>query len=656
MMKTRMKMGSFKLDESFVNQYAGEQPNWGPIGYITYKRTYSRPLPDGNNEEFWQTCQRVVEGEFSIQKDHCLKNRLPWSDAKAQRTAQKTFKAMWEFKFLPPGRGLWAMGTKHIETVGGMALNNCAFISTKNIGDWGDNPFAFLMDCSMLGVGVGFDTLGAGLQIYPINFSNNTYNIPDTREGWVTSTSMIIDAFLRGMPLDTFDYSLVRKAGEPIKGFGGVSSGPEPLIELHNSIIELVRDKNVLTSSMIVDIMNMIGKCVIAGNVRRSAEIALGDPYDHDFLTLKQDKDKLLSHRWASNNSVLSDIGMDYTELAGHTSVNGEPGYVWLDNCRKFSRLKDPPDWKDTRVMGVNPCSEQTLESYEVCCLVETFIARHENLADYIETIKLAYLYAKTVTLVPTHWDETNSVMLRNRRIGTSMSGITKAFGKWGKRAVLEMADKAYSYINGLDTQYSQWLCVPNSIKKTSVKPSGTVSLLPGEPPGIHYPIAEYYIRRIRFASNSEYLPILREAGIPLELDKSSPNTMVASFPCKEDFFTKSEDQVSMWEQLENIAQFQYYWADNAVSATVKFNENEAADIHNALELYETRLKAISFLPYSSHGYEQAPYEPITKDQYLNLMKSVNFSLIIGRKIDESADGGKNLYCEGDRCEIKTNG
>lgn len=649
-------MNSFKLDESFIEQYIGQQPEWGPIGYITYKRTYARPLPDGTNEEFWQTCQRVVEGEFSIQKNHCLKNRLPWSDSKAQRTAQKTFKAMWDFKFLPPGRGLWAMGTKHIDIVGGMALNNCAFISTKNIGELNEDPFAFLMDCSMLGVGVGFDTLGAGLPIYSIERSKTVYKIPDTREGWVASTSLVIDSFIRGTPLDILDYSLIRKAGEPIKGFGGISSGPEPLIELHNSIIDLVRNETVLTSSIIVDIMNMIGKCVIAGNVRRSAEIALGNPFDYDFLTLKQDKDKLISHRWASNNSVVSEIGMDYTELAEHTSVNGEPGYVWLDNCRKFSRLKDPADWKDSKVMGVNPCSEQTLESYEVCCLVETFIARHENLADYMETIKIAYLYAKTVTLVPTHWNETNSVMLRNRRIGTSMSGITKAFGKWGKRQVFDMADKAYSYICGLDTQYSQWLCVPNSIKKTSIKPSGTVSLLPGEPPGIHYPIAEYYIRRIRFADNSEYIPLLKKASVPLEPDKSSPNTMVASFPCKEQFFTKSEDQVSMWEQLENIAQFQYYWADNAVSATVKFNKEEAKDVHNALELYETRLKAISFLPYSSHGYEQAPYEPISKDEYLSLIKKIDLLYLTTNKVSESADGGKNLYCEGDRCEIINNG
>lgn len=650
---------TFQLESTFLSEFRGRQPEWGPLGYITFKRTYSRARPEGGTEEWWEVCKRVVEGEFSIQKNHCLAHRLPWKEEKAQRTAQKTFRAMWDFRFLPPGRGLWAMGTPHIRKVGGLALNNCAFVATDELVDNpSSRPFAFLMDCSMLGVGVGFNTNGAGALVYKPESSSIVMEIEDSREGWVKSTAQIIEAYLLGAPLYRYNYEGIRPAGALIKGFGGVSSGPGPLIELHKSITDLFDSKLTdltarLTSSDIVDIMNMIGKCVVAGNVRRSAEVALGSSDDKAFLTLKQDKEKLLSHRWASNNSIYANVGMDYAMQAVLSGTNGEPGYFWLDNARQYGRLKDGINNLDSRVMGANPCLEQVLESYEVCCLVETFIGRHATLAEYLDTLKLAYLYAKTVTLVPTHWPETNSVMLRNRRIGCSQSGITRAFSRHSKRTILKWCDEAYTYVKGLDSQYSQWLCIPTSIKRTSIKPSGTVSLLPGEPPGIHYPPSEYYIRRIRFASNSSWIRALRMAGYPIEPDVASPDTLIVSFPVKERCFTRGESEVTMWEQLENVAQYQYYWADNAVSATIKFNpEKEGPNIKDALELYETRLKAISFLPYIGHGYAQAPYQPISREDYELLSSTIKPELLFSTIIAEEGDGGKSAFCDSDACTL----
>lgn len=643
---------SFTLPDSFVAKYDGKQPEWGPLGYFTYKRTYARTVEGENRtEEYWETVRRVVEGTFSIQKNHCKRNHLPWDDRKAQRTAKRMFELMWDFRFLPPGRGLWAMGTLYVQERGGACLNNCAFVSTIDLDKDAIKPFLFLMDMSMVGVGVGFDTAGANK--CEVTAPNNTVEIvvEDSREGWVDALRVLLEAYTRNGPLPSFDMSLVRPAGQPIKGFGGTASGPEPLVEMLHDIRAIceARIGDKLSSADIVDIGNLIGRCVVAGNVRRSAEIVFGSPDDVEFSLLKQDTDKLVHHRWASNNSIFAKVGMTYEWHAKQTAVNGEPGYMWLDNARAFGRMKDAADWKDKDAVGGNPCLEQTLHNYELCTLVETFPSRHENLETYIETLKIAYLYAKTVTLVPTHWPETNAVMCQNRRIGLSQSGIIKAFGRHGRREMLHWCDKGYEFINGLDIQYSNWLGVPRSIKKTSVKPSGTISLLPGEPPGIHYPHSEYYIRRIRVGKHSPLWSAAERAGYHVEpAVGQEDSTMVVSFPVKEEFFVRSKDDVSIWEQVSNAVAYQRFWADNQVSITVTFSADERDDIKHTLELYEDALKGISFLPIEEHGYLQAPYETITQEQYLSMSQGL-------RPIDMNSIAEQGIvpkFCDGDACII----
>lgn len=646
-----------KLNEEFIKQYEGKQPSWGPLGYVTYKRTYSR-----NGEEYWQTIRRVVEGTFNIQQNYCKKNHLPWKPSKAQRSAQKMFELMWDFKFTPPGRGLWMMGTQYVEERGGAALNNCAFVSTENLKYNFSEPFTFLMDMSMLGVGVGGDTKGAGtVKISTPTPSDKTHVVADTREGWTEVLKIILEAYAGKNKLPkSFDYSQVRPEGSAIKGFGGVASGPEPLQKMEGSIKAILDERikkdgegSTITSTDIVDIFNLVGKCVVSGNVRRSAEIMFGNPDDNDFLNLKNpdlNAEKLMNHRWASNNSIFAEVGMNYDIVASMTAKNGEPGYEWLSNARDFGRMG--ANWiekygADSEAKGGNPCLEQTLESYELCCLVETYPSRHDTLEEWEETLKYAYLYAKTVTLLKTHNARVNSVMNKNRRIGCSISGITQAFSKFGRRATLQAMSKGYERIQSWDKTYSDWLGIPKSIKTTSIKPSGTVSLLSGVTPGIHYPISEYYVRNIRFQKGNETLKVLSEAGYPVEKDKYSDNTYVVSFPIKQEYYDRSASEVSMWEQLENAAQVQEHWADNQVSVTITFQPHEAKDISKALELYETRLKGVSFLPSSDHGYEQAPYVPITEAEYLVLSNEVKPYL--GPIKKDQTDS----FCDGLVCEVK---
>lgn len=1123
----------FYLSDSFISQFKDKQPNWGPLGYITYKRTYSRVKEDGTKEEYWETLKRVVEGVFNIQKQHVLSNGLHWDNARSQKTAQEMYHAMWEFKFLPPGRGLWAMGSDYVEERSAAALFNCAAVSTENINERGAEIFAFIMDALMLGVGVGFDTKGAEkIKIMQPSKSNGIFVIDDSREGWVESVRLLINSFFTGLPLPKFDYSKIRSEGEPIRGFGGTSSGYKPLKELHEAIVEHLsdRDGEFITSTDIVDLENYISRCVIAGNVRRGAALALGDSNDTEFMELKHDQDKLYSHRYGSNNSISCDIGMDYSIAVNNLLKQGEPGFQWLENARKYGRTqdevsdpfvcmtnpcvtgntivytadgrgnvpikllaeegKDVPvfcyddnrkivirymrnpritgfediykitlddgsfvevtgnhkilthkrsyveakdlrkgdslktltkyeasikdvfydansrsqnyfwlasgfkgvksehrliaefhnsspipkgyvvhhkdrdalnnnpnnleimskkdhdelhgklmtgdnnpmrrakyewseekwktyrsniskatsgkangrylgvtndelkehaiiltkklkrrfstgDWREYardnglpidfskwrkdhlggilglakfaalscgydeflesdprtirsykqwtsegynceitgkgtiivkscedcgkrlelnyrrreqsickkcstirtnsnsahiqkrknsssktyenkrkifreqqldiftalkfdlertplkeewaaackemeitaeigrkgspfkswralkeeaelynhRVVSVERTGKQTvyngtvdefhnffvggfegetknkkrkwlylnnlncgeifLESEELCNLCELFPAHHKSLEEFKRTIKLAYLYAKTVTLTKTHWPRTNATMLKNRRIGLSQSGIIQAFNRHGVREVLNWCDESYIYVRELDEKYSNWLCIPKSIKVTTVKPSGTVSLLCGATPGIHYPEAEYYIRRIRFSKNSELIPFIKKAGYHIEEDAyAGETTLVVSIPVKEKYFIKSKQDVSMWEQLENTAKYQFYWADNAVSNTISVKPQEYSSIVPALELYEDKLKSVSFLPLNEHGYKQAPYEAITEEEYEAMIKDL--SEIDFSQVNAEAEGVK--YCDGESCEVVPSG
>jgi adenosylcobalamin-dependent ribonucleoside-triphosphate reductase len=669
---------SFRLSEEFVNKYQTIPAPFGfsdagsnSLGEVTFIRTYSRVKEDGTKERWHEVCRRVIEGMYSVQKNHAKDNRLPWNDNKAQKSAQEAFQRMFELKWTPPGRGLWAFGTPMtMEKRNSASLQNCAMVSTRDI-DRNDPGalFAWVMDALMLGIGVGFDTLGQDKQmsIYAPTEPASIYEIPDTREGWVESVRLLINSFLRqNQPIQQFNYDLIRPLGAPIKGFGGVASGPEPLIDLHTRIRSVIgsRAGEALDSRAIVDLVNLIGTCVVSGNVRRSATLALGVPEDEGFINLKNpevfpernsyDPEKP-GWAWMSNNSIAAEIGTKYEDYVDLIADNGEPGFIWLDVARNYGRLADAPDYKDARVMGFNPCAEQPLESYELCTLVEVHLNRHESKEDFLKTLKFAYLYGKTVTLMPTHWQQTNGIMQRNRRIGTSLTGIASFADTYGLPTTREWMDEGYNKIRHYDHQYSEWLCVRESVRVTTVKPSGSVSLLSGATPGVHWgPGGEFYLRAIRFGNTDPMLHLFKAAGYKIEADLVSANTSVVYFPVASGH-KRAEKQVSLFEKIGLAATAQKYWSDNGVSVTLSFDkEEETKFIAPALNMYEGQLKAVSFLPMGNKTYPQQPYTEITREEYNSYVGKIG-------KIDWSAiyDGVENLeaegeaYCSTDACEIK---
>jgi adenosylcobalamin-dependent ribonucleoside-triphosphate reductase len=672
-------MFSFRLTDDFVDGYRSRIAPFGyrdaagnSVGEITFLRTYSRLKEDGTKETWADVCERVINGMYSLQKDHCKSSRLPWNDVKAQASAKDAFDRLFNLKWTPPGRGLWMMGTKIVNVhKNSAALQNCAFVSTAEMSKANPSkPFMFLMEASMLGVGVGFDDKGADkdFTIYKPVEKVTTDIIADDRESWARATGDLINSYLKPeQSTIQFDYSLIRPLGSPIQTFGGTASGPAPLIKLHNAIRNIFdgRSGDKLTRRDIADIGNLIGVCVVSGNVRRSAELLIGRIDDQDFLNLKNaevfpERNSYDSQNpgwgWMSNNSVEVSVGQDLTPIVDGIARNGEPGVIWMDMARKYGRLADPANNKDHRVVGFNPCAEQSLESYECCTLVETYLGRHESLEDFKRTLKFAYLYAKTVTLLPTHWEETNAIMQRNRRIGASMSGVADFADTNGMPVLREWMDQGYKTVQRYDNIYSEWLGVRESIKMTTVKPSGTVSILAGESPGVHWtPGGKYFNRTIRFSNDDPMLPLFVMANYKVEPAAESPDTTsVVYFPIKSDA-RRAERDVTIFEKMSLAAVAQRYWSDNSVSVTISFDpETESEHVGTVLHMYDGQLKTVSFLPSGNFTYPQMPYTQITEEQYHEEGEKKLFPIdFSGVYAGMAADAIGESYCTTDSCEIK---
>ena len=643
----------FKLDEAVCKDLKSREPNFGFNGFgeATYFRTYSRIKPDGSQEHWADTVIRVIEGVFSIRKDHYIKNKLGWSDIKVQATAAKMAETMFEMKWLPPGRGLWAMGTDFVYRVGSAALNNCGATDTKDLV----GAATWTMDMLMCGVGIGFNTKWEGGANLPDKNDSLEFVIPDSREGWVQSLELLLNSFIKGTRYPKFDYSQIRLAGEPIKGFGGVASGPEPLVTLHNRVEEFMTNYcmgKIDETRLTADIFNSIGACVVAGNVRRSAEIALGSPDDLTFLNLKNYEmyPERADIGWMSNNTVVLDNAEDFNKLPQIAEAilrNGEPGVCNLKNVQKYARYGDK---KEDKAWLANPCSEIPLEDKELCNLAEVFPSRCIDEYDFYTATEYACFYASTVALLPTHRAETNQVIARNRRIGVSLSGITDFVAIVGMTEATNQFRNAYRLIVKVNKDLAKEAGVPESIRVTTVKPSGTISQLAGVSSGMHFPTFKYAIRRMRVGNTTPICQVLKDSGVPHEPDVFSAGTTVFSFPiCNHN--AREAKTVSAWEQFAILAMLQREWADNMVSCTIYFDpETEGPQIEYMLSQFVPVIKSVSMLPHTDNGaYPQMPYEGISKERYEELLAEtpkIDWTHFLG------SDGKDSKFCNNDNCEI----
>jgi hypothetical protein len=319
---------------------------------------------------------------------------------------------------------------------------------------------------------------------------------------------------------------------------------------------------------------------------------------------------------------------------------------------RRFGRMRElESDNKDFRIMGGNPCLEIGLESSELCNLAEVFPDRNNTKEEFLRTLKYAYLFAKSITLIETHWVESNRVMMRNRRLGISVTGISQFIANKGVSELKDWLKTGYDILKNYDNIYSDWFAIPRSIKLTTVKPSGTLSLLGGATPGVHYPESTYYIRRVRLGNDSPLIKVLKDSGYNVELAfGQEDSTSVVEFPVFIGENVKTQEDVSMWEQLAQASFMQKYWADNAVSVTISFDpKTEGKDIEKALDFYQYQLKGVSFLPRLEKGvFAQMPYEKISKEKYEEMVSkitSIDFS-----SMTDSSIADIEKYCSNDGC------
>lgn len=566
----------FSLDADHLSKLSQLVPLFGYDGFgeIVFFRTYSRVKYDGKQENWFDVVVRVINGTMSIRKDWYLKNSIAWDEAYWQNYALNMAIAMFKMQWLPAGRGMWAMGTDFVYERGSMALNNCGF--TKLGGnDRLSDDYHWMMDALMLGVGVGFEPIREELKIYkPVG--EFTHFIGDSRGGWCDSLKMLIDAYTKpGHRRPKFRDDFVRKKGMPIKGFGGLSSGPESLMQLLKDVEELLQLPYIDPVRLKADIANKIGVCVVAGNVRRSAELMkfrILDKIARDLkdYTINPERE---DWGWMSNNAAAMETDEEFEamdEVATRVTTRGEPGIINLRNLiygRIGKKVQPKPDKAD----GFNPCGEIPLEDKELCNVVETLPTVCQDEKQWYKACEYAAVYAQSVSLLPTHREETNRVVVRNRRIGVGIIDWTGWVHAEGLHRVTKYMRAGYDTVVDVATKHAEESGVPAPIRFTTIKPGGTGPKLPGKTSGIGYPTFRHTLRRMRVAANNPICGILDRANIPFEPCYFDPTgTRVYEYPTLQGPSQPAEE-VSLWEQAMNLVTVQREWSDNAVSNTLYF-------------------------------------------------------------------------------------
>ena len=595
---------------------------WGEVGYPTFKRTYSRPTEDGKTEEWPDTVERVVKA--CNEQLGCNFNEVDQEELR---------NIMLDLKGTVAGRFLWQLGTKTVDKLGLPSLQNCSFV----VIDEPIRPFTWAFEMLMLGSGVGFNIqrehvyqlpkVKAKVTVEREDVNDADFIVPDSREGWVELLDRVLRASFETGEGFTFATHLIRPKGAKIEGFGGTASGSEDLVWGMIEINKILNAKagRRLSSVDCLDIMNIIGKIVVAGNVRRSAQIALGDHDDIEYLRAKRwDLGNIPNWRAMSNNSVVcDDIGKLPEEFWDGYKGNGEPyGLINLTASRRQGRTGDL-QYPDPDVMGFNPCAEQSLANFETCCLAEVYLPNIDTYEELRKVLRYLYRVNKHSLSIPCSLKETEDIVHRNMRMGIGVTGYLQA-----TEEQKSWLDKAYTYLRAYDKEYSAQHGFPPSIKLTTVKPSGTLSLLAGVTPGAHPGYSQYYIRRIRMATDSELARVARSNGYHVEYVRNfdgteDHSTVVVSFPCSFPEGTQFGTDMSAIDQLEVIKRLQLEWSDNSVSVTIYYRKEELEAIRWWLHDNYVNTKSVSFLLHSDHGFDQAPLEEITKERYEEMKASV---------------------------------
>ena len=613
-----------------------------------HKSRYARYLPEEKRRETWEeTVDRYVDY---------------WGSYLPSLEKQRVRKAIFDMDVMPSMRALMTAGEAlDRDNVAGF---NCSYLPI-------DHPKAFdeMMYVLMCGTGVGFSVERQYVQKLPevaetFHETDTVINVADSKIGWAKSFRELVSLLYSGQ-VPQWDVSRVRPAGSALRVFGGRASGPEPLLDLFRFTVELFQGAagRKLSSVECHDLCCKIAQIVVVGGVRRSALISLSNLTDDRLRRCKSGQWWVDNpQRGLANNSACYTEKPDFEAFLNewtslYESRSGERGVFSRVASQKQASLNERRD--ATYDFGTNPCSEIILRPYQFCNLSEVVVRPSDTLSDLKRKVRIAAILG-TLQATLTDFRYLRNIWKVNTEeealLGVSLTGIMdhpmlsgrgdkSELRKW-LRAMRQEAIKT----NG---EWALRLGISPSTAITAVKPSGTVSQLVDSASGIHPRYSSQYIRRVRADSRDPLCTVLEAAGVPVEDDVMSPSTKVFSFPIASPKGAVTASDMGAMEQLDLWEIYQDEWCEHKPSMTCYYRDNEFLEVGQWLYNKFDKVSGISFLPYSDHTYQQAPYEPIDNKTYKQLVK--DFPTSIDWDISEESDmteGSQQLACTGNNCEL----
>jgi len=619
-----------------------------PYESFIHLSRYSRYLDSEGRRETWgETVDRLVG--FWM-------NRL--GDTLTDAEYAEIRDAIYNREVMPSMRAMWSAG-KALET-NHFRGYNCSFAAVDHI-----RVFDEILFILMAGTGVGFSAESKYVNKLPI--INDTFTetervitIEDSAEGWAKGLRKLIAELYLGN-IHRWDYSRIRPEGARLKTMGGRASGPDPLEALFHFVTDVFKKASgrKLRPIEVHDIVCKIAEVVVVGGVRRSALISISDLGDPEVRDCKSgtwwetEAQRALANNSAAYESKPSMAVFMDEWIALMKSGSGERGIVSRYGLQKFAPSRRDGD----QIVGLNPCAEIALRSGQLCNLTEVVARAEDDVRDLVRKVRVATILG-TLQASLTDFKYVRKIWQHNCEeealLGVSLTGIQDC--PHLQNPTQEVLEHMKNEAITVNRDFAARLGINPSAAITTVKPSGTVSQLVDSASGIHGRFSPYYIRAVRQSNNDPLTTFLKEQNVPNEADVMNPNkTTVFYFPIKSPEGAVLANEQGAIQQLENWLTYKKYWAEHSVSVTIYVKENEWMSV--GAWCYENfdMLTGISFLPYSDHTYQQAPYTPCTKEEYekaAETMPNVDFSKLSEYEQEDNTEGAQTLACTADGCEI----
>jgi len=626
-----------------------------PYRSFIAKSRYSRWLDEENRRETWQ---ETVDRYVSFMKLTDAGKKVSSEDWDA------IYDAILNHDVMPSMRGLMTAGPALQRE--NLAQFNCSFIAIDDARAF-DEALYILMN----GVGLGFSVESQYVSQLPVvnehfESSGTTIVVEDSKAGWARAFRELL-AMLYAGHLPIIDVSKLRPAGARLKTFGGRASGPQPLVDLFDFAVSIFKSAagRKLTSLECHDLMCKVGDVVVVGGVRRSALISLSDLHDYEMSKAKVGAWwESTGYRRLANNSAVYYKKPSIGEFLGewgnlYESRSGERGIVNLEGLRN-SGLAPRRDL--SLVQGLNPCAEILLRSKQLCNLTEVIVNEDDTKKRLKEKVRLATILG-TVQSSLTNFKYLRKVWRDNcdeeRLLGVSLTGQfghSVLSGSEGLDRLGLWLDELRETSISVNAEFAGLFGISVSTAITTVKPSGTVSQLTHSSSGMHPWHNDYYVRTVRADNKDPMTIFMKDAGVPWEPDvAASDSTSVFSFPIAAPSHAITRNELSAVEHLEIWKVYKTHWTEHNPSVTINVKEDEWIEVANWVYENWEFVGGISFLPYDTGVYKQAPYQDISADEYLELaqkMPVIDWTWLSDYEHEDTTSGMQTLACTANNCEV----